>query len=98
MKTPVVGDPGGAAVGGQRTTLDRGRIQCEPIGLYHRGHDAIPQCVMMVVHTTIYVGRDSQRFGFHKGPYGAASSMPSSALERQNLWLVPLELLVPRVR
>jgi hypothetical protein len=90
-----VGDPGGAAVGGQRTTLDRGRIQREPVGLYHRGHDAIPQCVMMVVHHGICRPRQPV-IRFHKGRYGAASSMPSSsALERQNLSLVPFKLLVP---
>jgi hypothetical protein len=38
LQAPVVGDPGGTAVGRQSTALGWGRVQREPVGLHDPGH------------------------------------------------------------
>jgi hypothetical protein len=45
LQGPVVGDPGGTAVGRQSTTLGCSRVQRKPVGLHHRSHRAVIRLV-----------------------------------------------------
>src|SRR4029453_15489599 len=61
-EAPIMGNPGGTAVGGQGSLLPRGGIEGEPIGLEHGGHYAVlvAGCGCFIC-ATIAAGWDSSR-------------------------------------
>ena len=74
-QTPVVGDPGGSAMRREGTTLGRSRVEREPVGLGHGGHDLA--CSMLAVRSiqpTIGTGPDNQRGSSTARPRGHADS------------------------
>jgi hypothetical protein len=62
LEAPIMGNPGGTAVGGEGSPLPRGGIEGEPIGLEHGGHYAVlvagGGCF---ISATIAAGWDSSR-------------------------------------